>query len=218
MRSVTFKSVWEDILGDIGRDPSQATMTAAEKLQVVSLVNDRLREFCTYDFWPELMVCEERAFRTGWKHGVTYNAGQERYYPLDDKYYVALMDNTNVDPGTNDAVWQEVSDLDMYLPWTPYDAYPLGEVQIIASKDPVRYQDYVEYSFVPTDKGLSLIDCTATKVWVYFRMRPPKMTLVEFDATATYEQGDLVYQPDDGEVYQAMVDEDKFSADCGEFC
>lgn len=60
MRTVTFKSVLDQVLRRAGLDPADTGMTAARKEFFTDLINARVRQATEYAWWPELMVTESR--------------------------------------------------------------------------------------------------------------------------------------------------------------
>jgi hypothetical protein len=60
MRTVTFKSVYEEVVRLAGLDPDDSGFSAARQEFVADCINRRVRECWEYDFWPELCVTEAR--------------------------------------------------------------------------------------------------------------------------------------------------------------
>jgi hypothetical protein len=60
MRTVTFKSVYSQVVRLCALDPADATFSAARQEMVADCINRRVREAWEYAAWPELCVMEER--------------------------------------------------------------------------------------------------------------------------------------------------------------
>jgi len=60
MRTVTFKSVYEQVLRMCSLDPADATLSAARQEMVADAITRRVREAWEYAPWWELCVVEER--------------------------------------------------------------------------------------------------------------------------------------------------------------
>jgi hypothetical protein len=60
MRTVTFKSVWEQVVRMCALDPDDTTLTSARQEMVADCITRRVREGWEYAPWPELCVIEER--------------------------------------------------------------------------------------------------------------------------------------------------------------
>jgi hypothetical protein len=60
MRTVTFKSVYDQVMRMAGLDPADATFSAARQEFVADCITRRVREGWEYDLWPELMTVEAR--------------------------------------------------------------------------------------------------------------------------------------------------------------
>lgn len=210
MRTATFKSVYQRVMRAVGLDPSTTGITADQKAHIVDLINARVREGWCYDFWPELITTESRAYRETWDATQTYVDGDEVYYAGDGKYYEALRTTINDVPSTSTSDWAEITGLDPYYPYEPADAAAIGDMIGIFSKDPRENGDDVKsLAFSVQADGIWVHDDlrgTATN-WIRFRARPPEFTLVEWNSGTTYSEGDVVYVDATGECYQAAYDD-----------
>jgi hypothetical protein len=104
----------------------------ATKMQgTAAPMNDEAAAFCTYindavrncwerEFWPELMVIEERYYRPEWDVATTYAEGDE-VYVLDadtgDPVYYRALTGTLAEPPVDflDTIWEEATDLLRYI-------------------------------------------------------------------------------------------------------
>ena len=171
MRTVTFKSVFEQIVRRCGLDPAAADFSATRQEMFADFVNLRLRRFLEHAFWPEWMVCEERAFRPEWSATATYEGGDEVYRASEDGYFVALRATTNETPETATEAWAAVTELDTLLPYAPADAIFLGTVELVADRNPDKYpEQYRELGMRPAAEGLWITgEGVGTTVWVRYR-------------------------------------------------
>lgn len=94
MRSVTFKSVWRQVLRRCGLDPDDGTMTDARKEFFADLINGRIRLATEYAFWPELIATEQR----------TPVSGLIAYDQSGQTELGEVLSITNFDPNTHDEV------------------------------------------------------------------------------------------------------------------
>ena len=208
MRTVPFKTVFEGVVLLQGKDPTTAALSTAEEARIMVLINQRVREGWCYFMWPELMECVERPFRETWTAGSVFGLNAECYYAATQTYYKSLQaDNTNHNPATETAWWEEVSELNTYLPAMALDQYALGEVVQISKADPFKYAGSLfTYRFFPTSLGIQVVgNGIPATVWVLQRMRPNVFTRVAWSEDGTYSVGDLCYRASTGECYQYIT-------------
>lgn len=139
MRTVTFKSVLESIAALYGDNPD--SLTSANTTRWARFINRRLKKAWTWDYWPELTPCEQRAYRDVYAAGTAYaeptaTVAQEVYYPPAQKYYQALKATTNHAPATlsgdtyvlNSAYWAECAAEYSGEDWADATAYAVEDV------------------------------------------------------------------------------------------
>lgn len=208
MRTVTFKSVYEQVLRAVGLDPTTAGLTADREEFFADLINNAVQDAWEFEFWPELTLCEERAYRATWAAGTAYTTDDEVYYATDGTFYKALTTTIGEVPSATPASWEAIS-VNKYLPYEPGDARPLGEVMGIWSKDPQQCANQaVELQYQVTALGVQITDsqAPAALVWVKYRLRPNQFTRVDWSGTGVYAAGDLVYYDSVGECFVATYD------------
>jgi len=208
MKSVSFKKILEGVARRIGVDPAGVSFTTELVGFIGDFAQDRLSRIWTSEFWPELMVVEERPLRPDWVAGSTYADGDE-VIGTDDVYYVSQAGaNTGNDPVSDDGTWWlEVGagfDRSMALDLLGYT--PMGEVELASRVDPRSASLNVlpqQVAFWMGQNGLQFASDVPARFWVRFRLRPPQVSGVAWDASRTYAAGDVVYLASTGSCYVA---------------
>lgn len=206
MQTVLFNDVWTElVIGHLNK-ASLSNVPAQLQSLMASAVNRRFREGWNLGFWPDALVAEERAFRVQWSSTLAVTQGLEVYHAAGDTYYEAVQASLNVEPPNTD-YWTEVSGLATYLLHEPSDNYPLGTVYEITKEDPERYPDRLySYTFQVRSRGVWVSGTgLGTKVWVTHKPRAAKFTRTEFDEDNPPVEGGVIYNPTDGECYQAVL-------------
>jgi len=73
MRTVSFKSVLYGAAARLGLQPyNESGIDKSKKYELVNALNDRVAEGWDWDWWPELMVCEQRTLSTAETTSVRY--------------------------------------------------------------------------------------------------------------------------------------------------
>jgi hypothetical protein len=213
MRTVTFKRILEGVARRMGVDPAGVSFTTELVGFIAEAADDRLRRIWESEFWPELMRVEERPLRIDWAVTETYGDGDEVYAEDsggEGSYYVSqAAGNVGNDPTSDDGSWWTVvgDDFDRYLP-LELDGYTdMGEVEFANEVDPrsaATENTPRRIEFWLSENGLQLPDDAPARVWVRFRLRPPKLTGTVWSATTTYAEGDRVYLASTGQCYVAL--------------
>jgi hypothetical protein len=204
MLTIPFKRVYDGVL-TLSEKPSDTSLSAAQKEEFISWINNRVREGWGYCMWPETVVVDYRAFREGWRADVTYEAGREVWYENDETYYRSLVSN-NVAALSDTNSWAEITDLDVYLPQFPLDSYPIGTLIGLTREHPYKAAlRYKSYSFKPASDGYWVIDdAPPLKIWAEFQMAPSRFTATAYVQGTTYQPADTVYNSTTGECYEAV--------------
>lgn len=91
--------------------------------------------------WPDLRRLEPRVFRPIWAQAATYAAGDEVYYPLNEKYYQSVVaansgnePSVNGDNLDNSEFWVELKTSYSGKPWSE-TSYTLGAVGFQSDDD-----------------------------------------------------------------------------------
>jgi len=102
-----------------------------EMTQLRAFHSKRLATAWEADFWPDLIRYEQRWFRPDYSATPTYAAGDQRFYPLTQKYYQALKITTNHPPAdaagvTDLAYWADCVGLISANDYNSATAYVAG--------------------------------------------------------------------------------------------
>jgi hypothetical protein len=204
VRSVTFKSVLWGVALRAGLDPS-LNLQVNQAQALVEYINSRLREGWEWNDWPELCRIEERAFAYDYDPVVSYVAGDVVWSPVEREYYICVQAGTG----------QAVTDLNFWEPTMIEESERkvehrqpgrtvIGTMFNIYSVNPDAFQNAREVEWVERSEGF-LCGGKSKTVWCYFRLEPVMFTEEPYDASRTYQEGDLVYDAVTGEVYRAVT-------------
>lgn len=90
MRVVTFQSVLNGVAMLMGLSPTR-DLNALRAAAFTEYINQRMVEGWKFEYWPEWTVVELRKYRQNFSPGEFIEAGDERYFLADGKYYQALQ-------------------------------------------------------------------------------------------------------------------------------
>jgi hypothetical protein len=206
MRTVRFKTVLDAVSRMAGWG-SVMEIDDVRRGKIVEYINVRLREAWEWDWWPELMKIELRAYRPSWDSEYPYMAGNEAYYPADGTYYRCLVGNIGEQPDISDTHWELVSIEDKYIGYEQPGETFIGHVRHVYTRNPRRSQYPGILNFGLSENGVQLSPIAPARVWVEFRIRCNRFCNDEHDPGALYELGDTIYDPTTGECYQALETE-----------
>lgn len=192
-RSVTFKSVVDDVFALAGVTRSTAADPTSLLAQVILAVNLRIREGVEYDFWPELCPVEQRYYRPAYAAGTTYTAADEVWFANDDEdiqgYYSANSSpntpSAGQSPETHPTKWTLLTSFRRYVALDQAGKTAIGEVLALYTRDPgLRPGPGGRVTFVMSAEGMVPAEHAGDSVWVHFRIRPPEYTATDYaDAT-----------------------------------
>lgn len=208
MRTVPFKSVLEGAAAQLKIEPD--AFIESSRALAVQYLNERLREAWHWDFWPELMECEQRAFRPYWDEETLFAVGNIVFYEPDGEYYQANPSPNDPQDGESPAVypakWTRVTDFRKYVALDQEGETAIGEVLGVYLRDPrTRGINPGRIDFKITSDGIQPLTGCDARVWVEFRRRPSEFSLVPFDSGAAAVARSIVYSEEDGECYKAIV-------------
>lgn len=110
--------------------------SAQDYPRFVGYLDQALHQVWYSEFWPDLMLVEERLLRDLYSAATAYAKGDEVYFPATQKYYQSLRDaNTGNDPATgsplaeNSAYWAECQITYPGSTWAEGVAYSVGDIQ-----------------------------------------------------------------------------------------
>lgn len=214
MKTCTIKSVYEAIVLARGIDPATANLSATDKAVIAGYINERMKKGWPHAFWPEIMLAEQRQYRTTWDIAENYVTGDEVYHVAADggeHYYISLQDtNVGHDPDVETSWWAEVGDGFLRtLDFQQDGETEIGDVDLqncVFDRDPRIYrfaglvQDVIYY-----ENGI-LISANEVPVrpWIWFRPPVPEFSLTDWATGTAYVIGDLCYYASSGESYKAL--------------
>lgn len=215
METATTKSVYHSILRREGLDPLTATISAAEAANFAELINTRFREAYQAEFWPEIMLVEQRQYRPSYSVSDNYITDDEVWYATTSKYYRSLQNNNvGQDPETETTWWEEITstttDFIAYIDFEQDGETIIGAVDTedcLFDKDPRIYRNAgrVRNIHLLGNKILVEDPSIPSQPWLRFRPRPPEFSLTAWSAITAYSIGDLCYLDSTGETFKALI-------------
>jgi hypothetical protein len=215
LRTCTYESVLRGCANLSGVKRDQLLSESSSLL--FEYINEAVRQFYEYDWWPELTTIELRYWRDGlWSAG-TYPAGAIVYYATDGVYYENTSGGATTEtPSSTASDWAEAGDFNRYVSFTQMTGTNLAtaETEIDAVRNIWQSDPYINQlkgpsAFEINENGVSPLSEDFDKVWIEFKKRPADMSgMVEWDATSTYAVGDWVYYESttsEGEAYEVIV-------------
>ena len=215
MRTVAFNDVYKDVVRRRGMDPDVVTLSSSEQEGIAKGIEKWLKRGWRSEWWPQLMLVEEREYRATYAAGTTYALGAEVYYTdgTDEGYFVSLQ-GTNVGHTPSfagaTAWWEEagedfVCNVEFDQSWETNEIDSLDPAMHVFSEDPRVHADSarVDHCEVLGEELLIRYDAPTT-AWLKFRKMPPQMTRVAWVVGTTYAADALVYYTD-GECYRSLA-------------
>jgi hypothetical protein len=189
----------------IGLDP-EINLSPDQAYEILSSMDDRLREgWEMYDFL-EITRTEERAFAPDYDSSVCYETGAIVWDWCTRSYYQAV--NTGVGgPLSNLSLWIPLPKTSpAYVDW-----FQTGKTSIGACFDAYTLNPYedvraVKVPFITCARGLAFVSAeTPASVWISFRVPYPGLGMFDWSITETYSSGDAVIFGDD--TFHSLVDD-----------
>jgi hypothetical protein len=203
MRTVTYQSVLKGIAALMGLDTETADLSPKKARTYNEFINGRVLEGWGWDFWPDVIKCEQRAYRDEYDATVTYAIDDEVYY--DGGYYTCIQAGTGQSPDTETAYWEVTTNLDKYIAYEQPGETVIETVNTVSASNPRINQAYPGfYGFEPSDNGIQVSDLAGALVWLVFRTPAPEFTSDTWSNTTAYIVGNSVYYPTTGECYRCV--------------
>jgi hypothetical protein len=185
MKNVHYSTVLASLAGLLGDTLEELGAEEFAKLQV--FLRTRLHDVWHREAWPELILTEKRFFRADWSAEVTYNQGDEVYYPATQKYYLCLADSqTAVAPADGNGVksnfWAESATSYSGAAWVTNTAYAAGARVLYAVTG-----EYYECHTAHTSSGTLTPDAIGANA--RWGLLVPFVCYVAFDQTGQTEIG-----------------------------
>jgi len=197
MRAITASKVIQGAVELTGR---LFTKLSNDELPVfIGSFNRNLRTIWETEFWPSLMVTEERYFRDVWSSG-SYASNAEVYHSGTDAYYKNTSGgSTSGVPGTS-SDWSQIKEFSPYISFTQTGKTEIGQVYKITSADPREKLNYDTVEFTQKDDQVIVNYPRQNSYWVEFRQRAPIIKAEKWSASVTYSAGDQVYYTSSGQT------------------
>jgi hypothetical protein len=224
LRTVTFKSVFESILRQLGMDPRGDAVSTDAGLSISDNLNDRVNTAWFAWEWPEWTITEERAFRQIWNNSRQFyqvaadgEPDEVFYIPnvatasLVDAAYYRVKTNGSGDPPlgvppTNTTYWEPMDTVDTYVAFDQACRRRIGEVIDVFANNPATCKPPRQLPHRVNENGIQVYEAGGLPtVFVRYLIPAERFTTFPYIASRTYLRGDMVYVADQGECYQAIV-------------
>lgn len=200
MQRVSFHSVLREAAGLAGFTLGQ--LSATPKTQFKTFISRRGQEAWEHAWWNQLMHAELRYYRDAYDAGTAYAEDDEVYYATDGKYYAALQSTTGHAP-TDATYWEEITELDAYIELEQAGLEPIGTVRQLSEDNPLEVAVPRVTPFRLLGTRIQVLgEHVPDSIYVWFREPAPTWLGDDFDATATYAAGQIVYYEGDGVDYE----------------
>lgn len=193
MRSVSFKTILENVLGYCNI-PYEAA-SATDLRQATNFINMRVEEGWNWAPWPEWTPCEERAFAAPWLAQWAYAEDDICWLAATGKYYTALQAGTNQNPETATTYWEELTDYTRVIEWNQLGMEKIGRVLGVYDSNIDQQNIYRELPYQETLDGISLLKTTGTTVWLKYMIMAPVYSSNLWSAQGDYDRYEVVYYP-----------------------
>lgn len=203
MRTVLFGQILDAISKRAGWGPV-VDIDPSRRGKIIEFINGRMGEAWEWDYWPELIRTENRAYRDTWVITYPYMAGDEKYNAYDETYYTCLMGNTGVRPDTDTDKWEVLDVTDKYIGYEQYDQTFIGHVLAVYTRNPRTSSKPGLLAHGVSENGIQLSGMAPNFPWITFRIRVAVFGNDEFDATYDYVATNVVYDPVTGNCFQAL--------------
>jgi hypothetical protein len=174
--------------------------------EILTFVDDRLREgWDLYDFLETTPV-EERVFRDPWDPTIVYPAGAVVWDPCSRQYFESLVTTTG--SGLNNpTIWKATTGVTpRYIPWQQNGKNPIGACLGAWTANPYEDRSRRRMYYLISQRGLEFtLLPNAASVWLVYRIPYPGIGTDEWDAGLTYSKGDQVFSAPDSFV--SLVDQ-----------
>jgi len=206
-------------------DP-QIPVSSFTSRNIVEHANERVDVALRFWEWSELTLTEERAFRTIWNVtrqflksgsdgkpdelfylGTGFVPGGE--FGTGYGYYKVKSDAVTDPPvgtlPTNATYFEVLDPVDRYIALDQVCKRPIGEAIAMWNSNPRTNGCAQSVRFRQSDKGIDVLGYCGNTVFLKYKIRLDKFTMVPFIGTKNYVIGDLVYQQSTGECYRAIA-------------
>jgi hypothetical protein len=166
--------------------------------------------------WPELLITEERAFRTIWSNTKEFfragsNGKPDELFYIPDMLYYRVKADALDDPLAGTLP----SDNDYFETFSPVDSYialdqicrrPIGLVFGVYAGNP-RLNGYCTgLGYKPSENGIDILGSNGPTVFIKYQLPAPRFSAVPYANGKAYKAGDAVFYTPTGECYIALSD------------
>lgn len=208
MRTVTLKSVIDGVAQLMGIPP--ATLPDEDRGMFCEFITQRVDTAWKYDWFPEWLLTEQRAYRDDWSASLTYAANAEVYFPTDGKYYAANSAPNNPvagdSPASAPAKWTELTGYAKYIARDQTGKTVIDGVKRLCLRDPrLNITNPGEIEHGEDDRGIIPSRRAGATVWVQFQTLPPVYSVTPWAIAENNLAGDVRYRANTGDCYIALA-------------
>jgi hypothetical protein len=182
-----------------------ANLDSNKAIEILDLLDDRVREaWESYDFL-ETTLLEERAFRDDFNCEICYNTGEITWDPVSRQYYKALVPSRGA-PLSNPSIWEANATCSpRWIPFWQTNKTRIGTAFEAYTRNPYEENNAIVVPFGQSTRGLEFSRAqNVATVWLQFRIPYPGIGMYPWDIGTTYDLGEPVVQNKD--TYLSLVD------------
>jgi len=225
MRTQKFQRIFDRVVRQLGRDPL-ARIPQDMSRAILEHVNERVETIYAAWDWPEWQVTEERAFRQIWNSSKQYKRVSTATGQPDEVFYLGagyvtggdfgtgsgyykVLSTAATDPPvgtvpTNTTFWVPLSPVDDFIDYDQPCRRPIGRVLAVYASKPDPCCDCEGLRFRPSYRGLEVCGTGSATIFITYLLPQPVYTIIPFVDGRQYNRGDVVFDPDTGECFQAF--------------
>lgn len=161
--------------------------------------------YTTSQYWTE--AAADYGTAEEYDAGTLYTVGARVYWPdTDETYQLHAASSQGNDPD-NINYWGKLVSFDRVVAYEQaWEETPLGEVKAVWDRSHRRDKTACPLAFTLEDTGVR-VEGNDSQVWMEFRLRCPEWRGDNLDTEVTYNTGDQVFAPEQGDFYRALVDD-----------
>jgi hypothetical protein len=216
-REGVFRRIFNRVILRLGRDPYKQLPYELSRA-VVEHINQRADTICKVWSWPEWEVTEERAFRPIWNATHQWlrtgaNGRPDEVFYLPNLTYYKAEGTSASDPPvgslpTNETYWTELESIDTFIAYDQTCKRTIGQVLGVYSQNPRVPTGSMNgvMKFMPSEKGIDVLHPGNPTVFLTYKLPVPRYTMTPIAFGYPYRKGDIVFDPFEGDCFQAVSD------------
>jgi hypothetical protein len=161
------------------------------------------------EYWAESDTSYDAA---DYSATTAYAIGDQVYYETTDRYYQCIQAGTGNAPNDT-SYWGVLTDFEAYIAFDQtWESNEIGAVQerwCIYRDNPDLHGEHHNRVMGRVERQHDRIVVTSpsipTRPYVRYRIRPPRLTRVDYEAGAGYTAGDVVYSDTTGDAYVCIA-------------